>query len=87
MSRQREEVVQTLREHGAVMVRQTKHQVWKLPDGKTFVVASTPSDVRADKNSLAILRNTLGINDPTRGQDGERRERSRKRAAHKTHVP
>lgn len=56
-----EEIETLLKEHGAVLDRQHKHPVWRLPDGRIFVAASTPGDVRWERNSLADLRRLLGV--------------------------
>lgn len=77
----RAEVDRILRERGAVLSRQRKHEVWRFPDGKTFVRASTPSDWRADLNNLRDLRRVLGLVDPQRGVPGERRQRKEKHAS------
>ena len=68
-----EEIRFLLKEHGAVLRRISKHPVWNLPNGKVFVESSTPGDWRAGKNSLQELRTLLEIQDPNRGQPGERR--------------
>lgn len=44
---------------GAKLKRQRKHQVWQLPNGRTFVRASTPSDTRSDANNLRDLRKVV----------------------------
>lgn len=54
------ELQRLLREHGFTLERQTKHQVWKNPQGKTFVCAMTPSDKFAMQNALADLRRLVG---------------------------
>jgi hypothetical protein len=82
MSEPRDEAEEILRSHGAVLARQRKHEVWKFPDGRTFVRASTPSDVNGDRNSLRQLKRLLGL-DGERGIEGERRERRAK----KNHKP
>ena len=46
-----------LKRHGFQLHRSKKHQVYRTDDGKTFVQAKTPSDVRAGANSL-VLRST-----------------------------
>jgi hypothetical protein len=68
------EVDRLLRESGAVLARNKKHEVWKIPGGKTFVKASTPSDRRATANQLSDLRKVLEVEDPERGKPGERRQ-------------
>lgn len=68
-----------LQSHGAVLVRQRKHMVYKFPDGRIFVQPSTPSDSKSGgKNALAALKNFLGL---TKHETtvGERRERKPKR--------
>jgi len=46
---------------GAVLKRRTRHEVWQLPNGKSFVRACTPSDVRSDFNNLSDLKHALGV--------------------------
>ena len=48
-----------LRDCGAVLVRQRKHEVWKLPNGTTFVRSKTPSDRFALKKQIATLSRGL----------------------------
>ncbi len=56
------EVSRLLNESGAVLVRQNKHLVYRLPNGQTFVAAKTSSDpARAAKNNLCELRRALGV--------------------------
>lgn len=62
-----------LKQSGAQLVRQNKHIVYKLPNGQTFVRASTASDHRAEKNAHSVLKRLLNIN---QGKgEGERRAR------------
>ena len=62
-----------LKDCGAVLLRAKKHVVWKLPNGKSFTCASTPSDYRAEANQISHLRHALGqVPDH---KEGERRER------------
>ncbi len=48
-----------LRSVGAELVRQSRHAIYKLPDGRGFVQAKTPSDWRASRKSLASLRRVV----------------------------
>lgn len=82
MSEAREEQDRIFRQHGAVLVRQRKHEVWRFPDGRTFTRAKTPSDVRSDKNALMDLKLLLGIN-KDRGAPGKRRNKKARKRAHK----
>jgi hypothetical protein len=45
-----------LDEYDFKLARQRKHKVYKNPDGKTFVMASTPSDRRSSRNALSTLK-------------------------------
>jgi hypothetical protein len=57
----RDEVNKLLAERGAVLARKRKHEIWKFPDGRTFVRASTTSDRNSEENNLSDLRKLLGI--------------------------
>jgi len=46
---------------GARLKRDKKHRVYELPNGRNFVVASTPSDARADRNAISDLRAATGV--------------------------
>lgn len=52
-------ILDQLKRAGAVLVRQKNHQVWRLPNGRHYVMSQTPSDGRAEKNQLATLRRAL----------------------------
>ena len=56
-----DEIDSLLDQHGAVLKRTGTHNVYELPDGRIFVLAKTPSDHRASKNSIAALRKLLGV--------------------------
>ena len=50
----------TLKEHRFVLIRQSTHRVFRNPEGRTFVCASTPSDTfRWAKNALAELKRVI----------------------------
>jgi hypothetical protein len=51
-----EQVEDLLKEHGAVLTRTRKHNVWKFPDGRTFTTAKTASDLHSWANSLQQLK-------------------------------
>jgi hypothetical protein len=55
------EVSRLLAEAGAVLVRQNKHLVYRLPNGNMFTRNKTPSDHRTPLNELSDLRRALGI--------------------------
>jgi hypothetical protein len=74
----RVEIGNILKEYKAILQRDGKHLMWLLPNGNKFTQAKTPSDSRADLNSLSDLRKALGIFDPERGLAGPRRERKAK---------
>ena len=46
-----------LNTHGAVLARQKRHLIYKLPDGRILTVSQTASDSqRAMKNAIADLK-------------------------------
>jgi hypothetical protein len=49
-----------LDQHGFQLARSRKHRVYKNADGTTFVTASTPSDSRAERNSISDFAKLLG---------------------------
>lgn len=65
-----QEIDRLLSQSGAVLIRQNKHLVYRLPNGKNFVAAKTSSDPdRAAKNSLSELRRALGAPRTTARQE------------------
>ena len=52
-------VDQLLRDHGARLIRQKKHKVYKLSNGAQLVMSSTPSDVMVSRRRLADLRRAI----------------------------
>lgn len=72
------EVKRLLKENGAVLKRDKRHEVWQLPNGQMFTRSKTPSDFRAADNNLTDLKRALGIVEPERGKPGERREKPNK---------
>jgi hypothetical protein len=67
------EIDRLLDQHGAVLVRQNKHLVYRLPNGGTFTRFKTPSDHRAALNELSDLRHALGVARERPKQKGEER--------------
>lgn len=55
------EIERLLKEHGATERKGGKHRVFKFPNGQVYVLARTPSDVRAGANALSDLRHSLGL--------------------------
>lgn len=52
-------IIKALKSCGAVLLRQKNHQVWRLPNGRNYVISQTPSDHRAARNQLKVLRRLL----------------------------
>jgi len=48
-----------LREHKFVLIRQRKHRVYRNPEGKVYVVGSTPSDWRSVRNAVSALKRVI----------------------------
>ena len=64
-----------LRLHGFKVVRETKHLVYKNPQGKIFVTSKTPSDWRAQRNMLTELRYVIANPAPPSELIEEQRQR------------
>lgn len=54
-------VDQLLHDHGARLIRQTKHKVFKLGNGAQVVMSSTPSDVNVSRQRLADLKRSIAV--------------------------
>ena len=61
MSPQKREVLTILHNTGATLVRQKRHQIFRFPDGRIWVVPKTPSDTHAWRNNLSDLRRKLDL--------------------------
>jgi hypothetical protein len=71
-----------LEENDFALVRGKKHRVYRNPEGKTLVMAATPSDRRADANALTELRHLLNATpEPTtEASDAEIPKQEKRRA-------
>jgi len=87
MDKQQKQLLEHLREAGAVLERKKKHVVWRLPDGRIFVHAATPSDSHAWSNALREFKLLVGLNEPDRGLVGPRREHKVPRKPQKVAIP
>lgn len=73
-----------LEEAGAILERQDgPHYVYRLRNGKAYVVSRTPSDRRVWLNACTILRNLAGL-ERVKG-NGVRRDRKPKRKRSEQH--
>jgi hypothetical protein len=55
------EVFRILKEHRAQLIRHKKHQVYRLPNERIFVIGTTRTDIRGWRNRLALLRRLQSI--------------------------
>lgn len=69
-----DEIAKLLKDAGAVLDRTANHNVWKLPDGRIFVQAKTPSDSHTSRNSLTDLRKLLGLKREVHKNPGRKRK-------------
>jgi hypothetical protein len=74
----REQVLLLLDQYKCPLIRKGKHDIYRLPTGKPYVLPSSPSDYRSWKNNLADLKVELGLS--TRGQEARVGEFEEKRA-------
>ena len=66
-----------LRQHGFKVVRETRHIVYRNPEGKIFVTSKTPSDHRAVKNMVSTLERVIASPAPSSElieEESQRRE-------------
>lgn len=56
-----EQIDQMLKATGAILKRRGKHEVWKLPNGRSFVRSKTPSDHRCARNQIRDLRRAVAF--------------------------
>jgi predicted RNA binding protein YcfA (HicA-like mRNA interferase family) len=61
MSPQKREVLNLLRNAGAMLAREKRHLIFRFPDGRIWVVPKTPSDAHAWRNNLSGLRRRLNL--------------------------
>lgn len=64
-----------LKQNDAVLIRQNKHLIYRLPNGALYTRSSTPGGSEAERKDLAILRRLL--------KDGERLAKVGERRARK----
>lgn len=57
----KDEVMRLLADDGAVLIRAECHLVYRLSNGRTYVLSATPSDHKAWHNALSNLRSVLGV--------------------------
>jgi len=69
----KEEVFRLLKEHKAEFIRQRRHRIYRLPNGRIFVTGVTQTDERGWRNRLAQLRKLLGVVPPDNGAGPSRR--------------
>lgn len=48
-----------LKDANAVLIRSTKHEVWRFPNGRIVTISTTNSDNRAERNQLADIRKAI----------------------------
>jgi hypothetical protein len=72
---------------GAELVRQKHHNVYRLPDGRSFVQSRTPSDWRSSRQSLTQLRKLLGTKPLSRAAKIERSAEMIRQVARPRRVP
>jgi hypothetical protein len=45
----------------AILVRQDKHEIWRLPNGQQLAIATTSTSNRGELNAISELRRRLSI--------------------------
>lgn len=81
-SKHEREIVRLLEASGAVYIgSKSGHLKYRLPDGRSFVMAGTPGDYRNALNALRDLHKLLGIKRPKVDASEPRRSRHKPRAS------
>jgi len=75
----RDEITTLLRERGAKIVRTTRHEVWRLPDGRAWTVPTTPKNEVHWKTNLCDLKRFLGISKAAHRTGANREKRGQRR--------
>jgi len=55
MNRKNKKLINKLNEVGAVFVRRNKHEIWRLPNGKTLTISSSSSDRNWEKENIRLI--------------------------------
>jgi len=79
------ELFELLKQYDFELIRGKKHKVYKNRQGKTLVLASTPSDGGWAENALHNLKNCLGIG--AQGREAVDRRRVGRNRCRKTTSP
>lgn len=70
MNPHRKKILELLKREGAELIRSGNHPVYRLPSGKIWVIASTPSDQRGDLNNMKALERSLASQPRVESQRG-----------------
>lgn len=62
MSKQNESLSELLKRDGAEMVRNKKHQIWRLSNGKTLTISNSPGTKNTDKMNIRLFHKLLKFN-------------------------
>lgn len=57
--RKQSKIIEILKNNNAILVRNKKHEIWKLPNGKIFTLSTTSSDRNVEKVQLRLLNKLL----------------------------
>lgn len=76
MSRMKQ-IEQLLKVNRMKLVRSKKHLVYRHPDGRSFTISASPSDVCAENNILRELKRFLGLQERGESKETPRIKRER----------
>jgi predicted RNA binding protein YcfA (HicA-like mRNA interferase family) len=68
---EQEKLKEALREHGAVLAREGRHQIYRLPNGRQVVISKSASDYRGVRNAISLVKRMARV-----PADPELRQRS-----------
>lgn len=56
------EIYRLLKKHKAELIRQNKHKIYRLPNGRIFITSATRTNERGYRDQLSTLRKLLQLN-------------------------
>lgn len=60
MAKKGKELKQKLKEVGAVFIRRNKHEIWRLPNGKTLTISASASDCNWERENIRLINKLCG---------------------------
>lgn len=59
MRKNNQTIESLLKKDGAVLIRNKKHQIWKLSNNKTLVISNSSSDINYQKQNIRLFHKLM----------------------------